>query len=149
MFNESNIKEVFLSAPAYIVNGNPIKAIFKFFIPIKRFIKTKKTKYLERFLAVNFTAKDEFAVNYLSVVFLNFKMDFTPVPVIKTSEAAKITTPITLIAAENDFVFPGTKMIKRANKIFPSLKKTLLLKGSKHVQNKKDNHSIAQLIIKG
>jgi len=147
MFNESKIKEVFLSAPAYIVNGNPIKAIFKFFIPIKRFIKTKKIKYLKRFLAVTFTNKDEFALNYLSLVFLNFKMDFTPVPVIKKSDAVKITTPISLIAAENDIVFPGRKMINRAKKIFPSLKKTLLLKDSKHVQNKKDNQLIAKLII--
>jgi len=146
--NESKIKEVFLSAPAYIVNGNPLKAIFKFFIPMKLFMKTKKTKYLERFLAVTFTAKDKFAFNYLSVVFLHFKMDFTPIPVIKASDASKIKTPITLIAAENDIVFPGTKMIKRAKKIFPSLKHTLLLKNSKHVQNKKDNHTIAKLISK-
>ena len=146
--NESKIKEVFLSAPAYIVNGNPLKAIFKFFIPMKLFMKTKKTKYLERFLAVTFTAQDKFAFNYLSIVFLNFKMDFTPIPVIKASDASKIKTPITLIAAENDIVFPGTKMIKRAKKIFPSLKHTLLLKNSKHVQNKKDNHTIAKLISK-
>ena len=146
--NESKIKEVFLSAPAYIVNGNPLKAIFKFFIPMKLFMKTKKAKYLERFLAVTFTAQDKFAFNYLSIVFLNFKMDFTPIPVIKASDASKIKTPITLIAAENDIVFPGTKMIKRAKKIFPSLKHTLLLKNSKHVQNKKDNHTIAKLISK-
>jgi len=55
-------------------------------------------------------------------------MDFTHVPVIKTAEAAKIKTPITIITADNDIVFTGTKMIQRANKIFPSLKKTLLLK---------------------
>ncbi|WP_338358689.1 alpha/beta fold hydrolase, partial [Yeosuana marina] len=78
-FNESKIKEVYLSAPAYIVNGNPIKALFKIFIPIKRFIKTKKIKYVETFLAELFTDRDEFAIQYLSKVFLYFKMDFTPV----------------------------------------------------------------------
>ena len=74
-------------------------------------------------------------------------MDFTPVPVINSSEALKIQTPITLIAAENDVIFPGRKMIKRAKKIFPSLKHTLLLKNSKHVQNNKDNSIIASLIM--
>lgn len=42
--NEHKIKEVYLSAPAYVVNGNPIKALFKFFIPMKRFMKTKKNE---------------------------------------------------------------------------------------------------------
>jgi pimeloyl-ACP methyl ester carboxylesterase len=146
--NENKIKEVFLSAPAYIVNGNPLVALFKFFIPMKRYMSTKKPKYLDRFLDSAFTEKDDFGHKYLAEVFTHFTMDFTPVPLIKTSQALKIQTPITLIAAENDVIFPGRKMIKRAKKIFPSLKQTLLLNNSKHVQNKKDNSVIASLIIK-
>jgi pimeloyl-ACP methyl ester carboxylesterase len=145
--NENKIKEVFLSAPAYIVNGNPLKSLFKFFIPMKRYMKTKKTKYLERFLDAAFTEKDDFAHEFLAAVFTHFTMDFTPVPLIKISEASKIRTPITLIGAENDIIFPGRKMIKRAKKIFPSIKHTLLLSNSKHVQNKKDNSVIASLIM--
>ena len=44
-YDESKIKEVYLSAPAYIVNGNPLKALFKVFIPMKLFIKTKNTSF--------------------------------------------------------------------------------------------------------
>jgi len=149
MHNENDIKEVFLSAPAYIVNGNPIKALIRFFLPMKRFMKTKKTKYLERFLDAAFSESDAFAHQSLALVFTYFKMDFTPVPVIASNEASKITTPITLIAAGNDIIFPGRKMIKRAKKIFPSLKEAFLLENSKHVQNKEDNSMIASLIMKG
>ncbi|MFT5077469.1 MAG: esterase/lipase, partial [Flavobacteriaceae bacterium] len=145
--NESNIKEVFLSAPAFIVNGNPLIALFKIFIPMKRYIKTKKTKYLEKFLESLFSEKDEFAHNYLSKVFLYFNMDFSPIPVIKKEEALFIKTPITLIVAKKDIIFPGVKMMKRANKIFPSLKNTLLLEDSKHVQNRRDNTKIEKLIL--
>jgi pimeloyl-ACP methyl ester carboxylesterase len=145
--NESNIKEVFLSAPAFIVNGNPLIALFKIFIPMKRYIKTQKTKYLEKFLESLFSEKDEFAHNYLSKVFLYFNMDFSPIPVIKKEEALCIKTPITLIVAKKDIIFPGVKMIKRANKIFPSLKNTLLLEDSKHVQNRRDNTKIEKLIL--
>ncbi len=81
--NEDNIKEVFLSAPAFIVNGNPLILLFKVFIPMKRYIKTQNTKYIEKFLKTLFTERDEFALNYLSKVFQYFRMDFTPVPVIK------------------------------------------------------------------
>ncbi|WP_339837235.1 alpha/beta hydrolase [uncultured Maribacter sp.] len=145
-FKDINIKEVFLTAPAYIVNGNPLKALFKVFIPMKRYIKTKNIKYVERFLKELFTEKDEFAIQFLSKVFLHFKMDFSPVPVIKSQAAKSIKTPITLIAAKNDLMFPGEKMIKRANKIFPSLKKTIVLEQSKHVQNDVDNKRIVNLI---
>ncbi|MCK0192509.1 alpha/beta hydrolase [Arenibacter sp. F20364] len=146
--NETNIKEVYLSAPAFIVNGNPLAALFKIFIPMKRYMKTQNNKYLQKFLNTLFTEKDEFAHKYLSKVFLNFKMDFTPVPVIKRGEAKLINTPITIIGAKNDIMFPGVKMLKRAHKIFPSLKNTVLFENSKHVQNKNDNRKIEKLILK-
>jgi len=148
-FKDENIKEVFLTAPAYLVNGNPLKALFKVFIPMKRYIKTQRIKYVARFLNELFTERDEFAIHFLSKVFLNFKMDFTPVPVIKTQAARSIKTAITLIAAKNDLMFPGEKMIKRAKKIFPSLKNTtLLLEQSKHVQSRSDNKKIVEIIKK-
>lgn len=146
-FNESKIKEVFLSAPAYIVNGNPFKALFKIFIPMRRFKKTHDPKYVEKFLSEVFTERDEFAINYLSKVFLFFDMDFTPVPVIDSKKARSIKTPITLFAAKNDILFPGEKMIKRAIKIFPSLKSSRLLEDSKHVQNKAQNEMIERSIM--
>lgn len=147
-YDESRIKEVYLSAPAYVVNGNPLKAIFKVFIPMKRYMKTKRIKYVEKFLSHLFTDRDEFAIEFLSKVFLEFEMDFTPVPVIDAKAAKEITTPITLFAAQNDILFPGNKMIKRATKIFPSLKKSTLLEHSKHVQNKEQNKQIEQEIMR-
>ncbi|MBU2558533.1 MAG: alpha/beta hydrolase [Bacteroidetes bacterium] len=144
--DESKIKEVFLSAPAYIVNGNPIKTLFKIFIPMKRYMKTQKPKYVEKFLAEVFTDRDEFAIKYLSKVFLHFNMDFAPVPTITKEKAKAIKTPITLIGAKDDILFPGEKMIKRALKIFPSIKNYLLLENSKHVQSKSDNLIIEDLI---
>lgn len=146
-YDESNIKEVYLSAPAYIVNGNPLKAIFKVFIPMKRYMKTKKVKYVEKFLSHLFTDRDEFAIEFLSKVFLEFEMDFTSVPVIDAKKAGEIKTPITLFAAQNDIMFPGNKMIKRAEKIFPSLRKSILFEHSKHVQNKEQNEMIEHKII--
>ena len=145
-FKDANVKEVFLTAPAYLVNGNPLKALFKVFIPMRLYTKTKKIKYVEYFLYELFTQKDAFAIHFLSKVFLHFKMDFSPVPLIKTKAAKSIKTSITLIAAKNDLIFPGEKMIKRAIKIFPSLKKTVLLEQSKPVQNDSDNQRIVNLI---
>tara|TARA_R110001606_G_scaffold160907_1_gene304879 strand:- start:1142 stop:1402 length:261 start_codon:yes stop_codon:yes gene_type:complete len=74
-------------------------------------------------------------------------MDFTPVPVIKKEEAQLIQTPITIFAAKKDIMFPGSKMLKRAKKIFPSLRTTVLLENSKHVQNSSDNEKIESMIL--
>lgn len=145
--DESKIKEVFLSAPAYIVNGNPLKALFKIFIPMRKYMRSGKPKFVEAFLTELFTDRDEFAIKYLSKVFMHFTMDFTPVPVISNEKAGLIKTPITLIAAKQDVMFPGVKMIKRAKRIFPSLKKTVLLQNSKHVQSASENRLIENLIF--
>ena len=147
-YDESKIKEVYLSAPAYIVNGNPLKALFKVFIPMKQYMKTEKPKYVEKFLAEVFTDRDEFAIKFLSKVFLEFDMDFTPVPVIDTKKAANIKTPITIISAKNDILFPGKKMLKRAERIFPSLRDSQLLTDSKHVQSKDQNRMIEKIIMR-
>lgn len=145
--DETKIKEVYLSAPAFIVNGNPFVALWKVFIPMKTYMRTKKEKYVKKIISALFSEEDDFALSFLSRVMLNFEMDFTPVPVIKDKEAAQIQTPITLFGAKNDFMFPGQKMIKRANKIFSSLKQTVLLENSKHVLNKEDNSKLEKLIL--
>jgi len=143
----SRVKAVFLAAPAYLVNGNPLKALWKVFIPMRRYMRTQKIAYIEKFLSVLFTKRDNFAIRFLSKVFLHFDMDFTPVPVISKQEAQKIDTPITLIAAEQDIMFPGKKMIKRAQQILPSLRQAVLLTDSKHVQDAAGNQRVEKLVL--
>lgn len=147
LYNESRVKEVFLISPAYIVNGNPLKALFKVFIPMKRFIKTGHLKYVGRVVGELFTSNDQFAHQFLAKVFTHFEMDFTPVPVIKKTQAKNITTPITLFAAGEDLLFPGTKMIRRAKKIFPSLKRHILMEHSKHVQDREGMLFVEQCVL--
>ena len=110
-------------------------------------MKTRKVKYVEKFLNELFTQRNEFAVNYLSKVFLEFKMDFSPLPVIASNKAAKINTPISIFAADDDLMFPGKKMIKRASKIFPSLKEIKLIQNSKHVLDNEQNIKIEKYIL--
>ena len=114
---------------------------------MRRYMWTANPKLVQKFLKEVFTDRDEFAINYLSKVFLHFNMDFTPVPIISSEKAKLIKTPITLIAAKDDAMFPGEKMLKRAAEIFPSLKESILLKNSKHVQSAEDNRFIENLIL--
>ncbi len=145
--NEAFVKEAFLASPAYIINGNPLSAFWKIFIPLKTYQKTKDPKQVEKFLKALFTERDPFAIEYLSWVFLHFDMDFNPIPVISKSEAASIQTPLTIIGARKDILFPGKKMIKKARKEFPALRRAILLEESRHVQNRAANNQIEELIM--
>ncbi len=148
VYKQDSIKAAFIASPAYIVNGNPLSALFKIFISIRRYMKSHKMKFVEKFLSVLFTERDEFAVNFLGKVFLHFKMDFTPVPVMNKDEAQRITIPITILAAKKDIMFPGVKMKKRAEKLFSSLEHFILLEDSKHVQDRKGNLIFEDLLLK-
>jgi len=147
-FNQTAIKEVFLIAPVYIVNGNPFLNLWKMFIPLKKFIKTNNKPSIEKVMDVLFSEYDEFALQFLSTTFQNCNMDFSPLPVISKGSAKNIQVPITIFAAENDIMFPGKKLIRRANAIFPNIKKSILLDKSKHVPNQHDFKVIENFILK-
>ena len=146
-FNELSIKQVFLIAPVYIVNGNPLIGLWKMFIPLKKFIKTNDIKHIKRVMNALFSEYNEFALNYMSNTFEYCNMDFSPLPIITKDSAKNIKTPITIFAAEKDIMFPGRKMIKRVKRIFPSLYEIVLLDKSKHVPNTNDFEKIEDLIL--
>lgn len=146
-FNETPIKQVFLIAPVYIVNGNPLVGLFKMFLPLKKFIKTNNQKHIKKVMHVLFSEYDDFALTFMSTTFRNCNMDFSPLPIISKQSANNIKTPITIIAAEKDIMFPGKKMIKRAKDILPSLEEVVLLEGSKHVPCLKDFKKIEEITL--
>jgi len=146
-YNETPIKQVFLIAPVYIVNGNPILNLWKMFIPLKKFIKTNNQAYIKKVMDVLFSEYDGFALVFMSTVFQNCNMDFSPLPIMSKNSGKNIKTPITIFAAEQDIMFPGKKMIKRAKQLFPSLEEAVLLEDSKHVPDAKDFKKIEELIL--
>ena len=147
VFDSRRISRAFLIVPAGIVNGNPLKAMWNVFLPMKLYQWSKNQKYVQQFLNKLFTEPDEFTNNYLAKVFLDFEMDFSSISLITEEEAKKIMTPIHIIGADNDLLFPGEKMLERAKEIFPSLHKSILLKKSKHVPCQMDNQLISKLIL--
>ena len=147
VFDSRRISKAFLIVPAGIVTGNPLKAMWNVFLPMKLYQWRKNQKYVHQFSDKLFTEPDEFANDFLAKVFLDFEMDFSPIPLIKKEEAKKITTPIHVIGADNDLLFPGQKLLERAEEIFPSLHKSILLKNAKHVPRQIDNQQISKLIL--
>jgi pimeloyl-ACP methyl ester carboxylesterase len=142
------VKECFLASPAYIVNAFPLQPILQLFIPLKRFIKKKQDKDLETVLQNLFSEPDDFAYRFLALVFQHFELDFSPIPRISSDAARKITTPLHIIAAENDLLFPAGKMEKRAKKLFQNLQYFKIASQSKHVIGRKQTADFENYIIK-
>lgn len=147
IFDERRISRAFLIVPAGIVNGNPLRALLRVFWPMKRYIKSKNPKFVHQFLGALFTGRDPFAIQFLSLVFAHFSMDFSPIPSIRKAEAEQIETPVYVAGAENDLLFPGNKLIRRARRIFGNLQGSFFLEGSKHVPNAADNKRLVDWII--
>jgi len=146
-FNETPIRQAFLIAPVYIVNGNPFVGLFKMFLPLKKFIKTNNQKYIKKVMDSLFSDYDDFALTYMSTTFEHCNMDFSPLPIIPKQTAKNIKTPINIFAAEKDIMFPGKKMIKRAKQVFSSLEEVVLLENSKHVPSLSNFKTIEELIL--
>lgn len=146
-YNQTPIKQVFLIAPVYIVNGNPILNLWKMFVPLKKFIKTNNQKHIKKVMDVLFSNYDGFALVFMSTVFQHCNMDFSPLPVISKKSGKNIKKPITIFAAEKDIMFPGKKLIKRAKQVFPSLEEAVLLEESKHVPSTEGFEFIENMIL--
>ena len=143
IFEETRIAKTFLIVPAGIVARVPLQTFRK----THPFEKQKEIKTPLPLLSDLFSEKDEFAEAFLSKIFLYYKMDFPIIPLITEEEALRIKTPVYIVAAKNNLLFPGEKMIERAKNIFISLNQTILLEKSKHLLSPKDYERIAKYIL--
>ncbi|MCG8330468.1 MAG: alpha/beta hydrolase [Chitinophagales bacterium] len=146
VFEEKRISKAFLIVPAGIVNSSPLTVLWHIFLPMRLYKWRKKMKYVHQFLRALFTERNEFSAAFLSKVFLHFESDSTSTPIITEQEAQIITTPIHIIAAEKDLLFPGKKVIKRAQQIFLSLESSLLLENTRHIPGLQANKEIVEVI---
>ena len=146
VFDERRIAKTVLIVPAGIVNGNPLILLWQVFLPIILYKRNKNKKHVHRFLNRLFTEPDNFAFAFLSKVLLHFEMDFSRIPLIKAEEARQIKSPLLIIGTDKDILFPGKRLLRRAEQIFPSLKQKVLLQSSKHVPSHRANLEIVEFI---
>ncbi|GAA4237206.1 carboxylesterase [Postechiella marina] len=148
VYDDRRIVKAFLIAPAGVINGNPLTTWYSVFLPLKLYKWTKNTKFLNRFLKTLFSYNDAFALKFLALIFLNYNIDFSTIPLITSQDVKKIKTPIYFFTAENDVLFPGGKMEKKVRCIFKSLKNFTVFKNAKHVLSQEDNNKIIEFILK-
>lgn len=148
VFDAKRIAKAFLIVPAGIVRGNSLRIKRKIGIPLKLYQQQRHEQELHQLMQALLTAPDQFIMPFLAQVFLYFELDDSPIPLIQPAEAQKIKTPVYFIAADDDLLFPGEKLLKRARDIFPSFAEGLLLENTKHFPDRAGKALITQFIKK-
>lgn len=104
------------------------------------------------FVAIKFLAFDEkrvakaFLISPAVIVKGNVVQNLQDIPLIYVDEAGRIKTPLHIFVAENDEISNRETLQEQARKIFPSLNRIILVKGSKHIPAESDIKKIAEII---
>lgn len=148
VFDAKRIAKAFLLVPSGIVRGDPMRIQPKINLPLKLYQQQRYEAQLHQLMQALLTAPDQLMISFLNQVFLHFELDDSAIPQIQQEEAQKIKTPIYFMAADDDLLFPGEKLLKRAKDIFPSFAKGLLLENAKHFPSAEGKALITQFIKK-
>jgi esterase/lipase len=120
-----------LVAPAGIAKATTLKAVVSVGIPMSKYIQTGNDEWLRKALLP--MAVEDKNINESDLEMLKYSYEHiginTRFPgIVKEKDLRKITTPVFIIVAEKDRMFPSKKILAIANKTIPNLK-THLLKG--------------------
>ncbi len=145
-FDGSRIDKLTLISSAGIAQGSVFKMYFNAFVPMKKFKKTQKEVYFEKFLESSITDASRWTLQSMKEILLHYTMDTSPIPKISKREATNIHCPMLVFASKQDMFFPGEKVLKRAKKLFPTFNSGHLLAQSLHVPSNSDVALIVDLL---
>jgi len=123
------IEKAVLIVPSGISNVSTFNVSIKMGIPMIVYILTKNEKWLKK--AILPMAVDEKNIDAASYEMVRNSFEYAAVKVgmpsnVSAERLKKCVAPVFLIAAEDDCMFPGEKVIKRAEKLLPNVKTHLL-----------------------
>jgi pimeloyl-ACP methyl ester carboxylesterase len=117
------IKKMSLIVPSGIANGS-LKDKSKLMIPYMRYKIQSNDKNLIRLCNTIMTRFDNERIELLQAIFKHMNINPKMPRPAYNGELDDLTAPVMVIAAKNDILFPASRVIPRAEEIFPNLKYT-------------------------
>jgi pimeloyl-ACP methyl ester carboxylesterase len=146
-FDARHIARAVLLAPAGIVRGTPGPISRRIIRPRQRYRRHRRSRDLDQYLAgLCTTPPDEVVRAYYAQALLHTAGGIPQVPLLSAEIARQITTPVSIIAAADDLLYPGTPLLDRARKLFPALDRSVLLPRARHVPGPRHYPLIENLI---
>lgn len=146
IYNERNISEAYLIMPEGIIEPNYWRVMKGIISDLKQNGKLDKVTLYQHYLKEITTDSDRYGTEEQPNLWLLSSNRFLEGRTIQPLETMSIKTPVYLVAAEKDAVFPYKNLFERTGEVFPSFKGGILLKESKHIPNKQGVRKIIQFI---
>lgn len=140
-------KAIFL-VPAGFTNGSFKNSFKKLTIPLVSFLLFKKEKNLIKFMSAFYSEINENDVLFQKTILTGVKMDYRRPSILKKADVEKFTSPVFILAAENDIFFPATEAIKKCENLFSNFQDSYIIQDSKHIPSEKSFQIIEDKIRK-
>jgi pimeloyl-ACP methyl ester carboxylesterase len=126
------ISKMMLIIPSGIANASPMKML-KIALPTIGFMMRPGTdQKLAKAIQSLMPDYDEEFLEMTRMAILNTHFEMTMPRNAKPKELSKLSAPVYVIAEKDDLLFPGEKVLARAQRIFPNLVGTMLLNTGGH-----------------
>jgi len=122
------IKKLSLFVPSGIANGS-IRDQLKLFIPYFRYKLNPTKTNLIKLSSALMTRFDEERIELLQAIFRHVNINPKMPRSAYKGELDNLKAPTLIVAAKNDILFPASRVIPRAKKIFPNLTYTEIIEG--------------------
>jgi pimeloyl-ACP methyl ester carboxylesterase len=145
------IHSLLLVVPGSIVRSPILKGIFEIALPMLRYKLFPSIINRDKAFRNLLTNTDKYWSPYLGDAHKHYNIDFSVPPISKKDAFKDFKAPVFIIAADQDISFPGQKLLKRAEKLFPNYKGGHLLINSKHCPSFKneDRKKFETILEKG
>jgi pimeloyl-ACP methyl ester carboxylesterase len=140
------INKLALFVPSSIVATPLPSMLFRITLPYLAYLLFPGRQTLNWTLRWMGSQVEDDVVQLVEAVFQHVRVEAEmPRPATK-GELGELTAPVLVIAAENDAMFPGEAVTKRAREIFPNLRLVECLPGGTHYSSKSDLEYVNQRI---
>ena len=144
----NKINKMILIAPSSISNGSYLKMIIQLIIPMIKYKYVPSHENLYKSVYPMFLYEvDEDVLEVTSLIYQGVKIQNKMPKMISNRDLINFSSPVFLIACENDIFFPAKKIIPQAKKLFKNLKKVKEIKNSGHSMNKENMNLCMDEII--
>ena len=141
------ITKMALFVPSGIVTVPMSSMLFRVGLPYLKYLLFPSRQHLHEAVAWMGPEIEDDILQLIEAIFRHVRVEAEMPRPATATELANLTAPTLIIAAEQDAMFPGVEVARRAKEIIPNLIEVECLKGGTHYSTKADMEYINRKLI--
>ena len=127
-----NVRSALLLVPSGIAHGSILPMLGKMVVPFMKYYFSPSEKTLDVVIESMGGKGDPVWREFFDIMMSSYKMEMRPPREYKKKELISFTSPLLIIASENDIFFPASRVFRKAREIFAGSVTTVEI-DSKHL----------------